>query len=184
MRGTPDFSSSAYERKKVDPFSELLDELKRDGIKVTLGSPFTAGPVRYAGFPQGTRTFVKGAADAAKHYLSGALIEDSFAENHDARRAWRSDMEKKFGKTFKELDDANKLRMNVIGNVYSYVVALNEMAKDQQSPEAEALRSITSDLPSKKELDAYSMLPLAEKRKIVTKMEAVAGKVVALFSPK
>ncbi len=186
MRGSPGFSTHAFERPKDDPLSALREELRKSGVKVTHGAPFVTGPVRYAGFPENMRTFLSGAVDVAKHYLSGAVIEDAFGADHDARRAWRTEMQKKLGAPFKELDDSNKLRVNVIGNVYSYVGLLNEMVKDEHTPEAEALKNIAAELPKKSEIEssAYNVLSFEEKMAVVKRIDAVAEKLVALLAPK
>jgi len=162
----------------------IADIQHSDAVRVTWTSepPQENRHVHYNGFPDSAKKFIDGLVMSARHYLNGILIQDSFGANQAARREWRNKMKKQYGEIFTELDDSNKLRGNVVGNLYSYFDVVREMSSGAETAEAETFRDILSGLPEKAKMDSYKDLSEEEKLRIVHSMESAAAKVLQLFT--
>lgn len=111
-------------------------------------------------------------AESCRNFLIGPIILDSFA-THGDRRTWRNEADRKYGKSFSDLENRNKLRLNNLANVALGVrAAVNALdRKNINTPQADAVRELSKQLP---DLTKYRNMPLEKKREAVRALETVA----------
>ena len=117
---------------------------------------------------------------SCRNFLAGPIISDSF-ETHGERRDWRLEAHEKYGKVFSDLNYQNKLRLNVLGNVYSGLLSVIKTLdrKNIKTPQAETVRELSKQLP---DLSKYRDIPTEQKREIVKNMEKVAHQFLDMLS--
>ena len=107
-------------------------------------------------------------------YLSGTIVRDNFGNNHSARRIWwQAEVAKENSGEFRRRYGSNKLRLNNISGVSSFLEALVYTLDEFEirSPEVELVRKLLKMLPN---LDNYGEISDEEKLEIVAKIEQIA----------
>lgn len=123
---------------------------------------------------------IEEAGRMCRNFLAGPIIVDTFA-NHTERREWRHRMFGMYGESFPRVYDKNKLRINNLGSVYSWLQTISEGLRifKVKSAKVEEIRVLTSSLPS---LENYDDLGIEDKIALVDRVDHVCQKFMDVIS--
>ena len=112
------------------------------------------------------------------------IVRDPFGNNHQARREWRHEMDKTYGKAFGPFNDRNKLRLGNIGAVRSYFETLVLLLEEAHvhTPQSEAVRNLWNTFPAIPAQEAYSKMSDDERIKLAENTDKIARSFLQLVT--
>lgn len=130
--------------------------------------------------------FVKTILTEIIEYLSWPIVEDTIVDHND-RRSWKKELyaDPRYGKSFSELLERNKRRINRIGGLSMSFQILTEEARAAGASKEfiEALRGVYDILPNAQTAVAYRHASLGEKEKQIAEICKKLEQFINLFVP-
>ena len=155
--------------------------LETNGVKIletgnTERFPDVENPKGFDGLSETGKLVLKDLVSNCKFYLNGIIVQDPFEEDREKRRAFWDTIEKQFGKEQANLHERDKMRGNVITNVYSYFdwLVLQLDAANIHTEEAKAVRRWNNEMKELVDPKNYVGKSFGEKLEIVRQIENIA----------
>lgn len=157
-------------------------DLAEQGIQVVFADPV---PKRRIVFPPGTPKILKrniqNTVEVARNYASGNHMVDDWGNDKARRTKFQTEMTRKYGALFSNLENANRLRGTPMGQLLSRVRVLIHIFELSEVPVPEELKTIAAKLPEFTS-EEYATKELAEKMKFVESYTSAARKLLLLFT--
>lgn len=158
---------------------DILKILSEEGVHIE--SPpiaeYTRGEIEHdglEGLDEHAVRFLDSVEGVCESYLSGPLIRDSFA-THPERRAWRNEIETKYGRAVTDVLNRNRLRLNNIGALHSYFTHIGMIlgTRRDRTPKMNAILEVSKLTP---DISRYDDMSVAEKAAVVSQFDEIAKK--------
>jgi hypothetical protein len=128
--------------------------------------------------PEAVRSF-KQATEVCIEYIEGPVIRDHFGNDHKKRVEWR----KTLSDEVYAFCEKNKLRLNVISNVFYYLrdVGKRLNAQNIHTKKSEKVHHLIEEIPLE-DIRKYGILSDDQKTEVITKLEVICREFLTLVT--
>lgn len=127
------------------------------------------------------RQFIADALNQARRYLGLKMIQDGFGTDHNARRQWRMEMVKKYGKPFIDFYQSDKMRGNKLAPIVMTMGVQLKVLK-RLLPESSIKEKIASLQERVPDIRTYNTMSVEQKRELIAQVDAFIDEFIATLT--